>query len=364
MSISQDTITRLELAMQSTGAANEVTTLLNALAGGGTIGTAGAGTAIAGYLERSLTTGITAFAGGGQTNATALVKDFNRVTTVATAADSVRLPVSVAGMENVVVNDAAVAMQVFGAGTETIDGIATATGISQAAGSTVVYRCFVAGNWIATLPFPANQTAANTGGTAALASGDMEGASFCVLTCSTQAAITKTTRTAAQIQANVPNFKVGQTYRLRIVNLNTGTLTTAGGSNVTMTSTIPANHFADYIITFATATTITTAQVTVAPVSTLAIVTGVATGYKIARGVHQQAAASDTIVSGLTTVVAVVATFRDTPTAKQTYLTATIGDQAGTPAAGSFLGKTFKSTYAAADDFTDNISWNWCAIGT
>lgn len=91
---------------------------------------------------------------------------------------------------------------------------------------------------------------------------------------------------------------------------------------------------------------------------------GVAAGYKIARGSHQQAAASDTIATGLTTVVAVVLCWRDTPTAKQTFLTATIGDQAGTPAAGSFLSKTFKSTYAAADDFTDNLTFYWIAIGT
>lgn len=93
-------------------------------------------------------------------------------------------------------------------------------------------------------------------------------------------------------------------------------------------------------------------------------VKGAAAGYKIARGVHQQAAASDTIAAGLTTVVAVIATFRDTPTAKQTYLTVSIGDQVAAPVAGSFLSKTFKSTYAAADDFTDNLSFNWIAIGT
>lgn len=98
--------------------------------------------------------------------------------------------------------------------------------------------------------------------------------------------------------------------------------------------------------------------------STAGFVTGVGSSYKVARGTHQQAAASDTIVSGLTTVVSVVTTFRDTPTAKQTYLTTSIGDQAGTPAAGSFLSRTFKSTYAAADDFTDNLTFYWVAIGT
>lgn len=91
---------------------------------------------------------------------------------------------------------------------------------------------------------------------------------------------------------------------------------------------------------------------------------GVASGYKIARGVHQQAAASDTIVTGLTTVVAVVASFIQAPTAKQAFVTATIGNQTGAPAAGSILTNTWKSTYAAADDFTDNLSLAWIAVGT
>lgn len=99
-------------------------------------------------------------------------------------------------------------------------------------------------------------------------------------------------------------------------------------------------------------------------------VAGVAAGYKVARGVHQQAAASDTVVTGLTTVVAVVASWRDTPTLKQMFITATIGDQAGTPAAGSVLIKTFKPTAnndvtpTAATDFTDALSIDWIAVGT
>lgn len=94
------------------------------------------------------------------------------------------------------------------------------------------------------------------------------------------------------------------------------------------------------------------------------------TGYKIARGVHQQAAAQDTIVTGLATVVAVVVSFRDTPTLKQMFCYASIGNQAGAPAAGSFLLNTKKPTGTgdvtpiAATDFTDNINFNWIAVGT
>lgn len=99
-------------------------------------------------------------------------------------------------------------------------------------------------------------------------------------------------------------------------------------------------------------------------------VAGVAAGYKIARGVHQQAAAQDTVVSGLATVVAVVVSFRDAPTLKQMFVAGSIGDQNGAPVAGSFYIKSYKPTASgdvtpvAATDFTDNINFDWIAVGT
>lgn len=100
------------------------------------------------------------------------------------------------------------------------------------------------------------------------------------------------------------------------------------------------------------------------------IVNGVAAGYKVARGVHTQAAASDTVVTGLATVVAVVVTFQSAPTVKQLYCAASIGNQSGAPAAGSVLINTYKPTAVdnctptAATDFSENLVLNWVAIGT
>ena len=91
---------------------------------------------------------------------------------------------------------------------------------------------------------------------------------------------------------------------------------------------------------------------------------GVASGYKIARGVHLQAAAADTVATGLTTVVGVVVSPIGAPTAKQAFVSATIGNQSGAPVAGSVVISTWKSTYAAADDFTDSLSFAWVAVGT
>lgn len=99
-------------------------------------------------LKGNAVNAITAFAGGGQASATALTGLINNVTVVATAADSVKLPASAAGLMVLVTNsDAADSMQVFGAGTDTINDVATATGVAQAAGKTALYICPVAGKW-------------------------------------------------------------------------------------------------------------------------------------------------------------------------------------------------------------------------
>lgn len=95
--------------------------------------------------------GLTAGAGGGQSNAVALNANMfvHRVNTVTTAADSVSLPAAVVGVKpHVIVNAAASnSMQVFGAGTDTINDVAAATGVAQAAGKTAVYFCTTAGKW-------------------------------------------------------------------------------------------------------------------------------------------------------------------------------------------------------------------------
>jgi hypothetical protein len=94
------------------------------------------------FVPGSTATGITAHAGGGQASATLLTAQYNRVDTVTTAADSVKLPApSYIGQEVEVMNNAASnSMQVFGSGTDTINGVATGTGVAQAAGKFAMYK--------------------------------------------------------------------------------------------------------------------------------------------------------------------------------------------------------------------------------
>jgi hypothetical protein len=103
---------------------------------------------------QSVEVGITATASGNQATARALTAAHNDVATVGTAADSVKLPLAVAGLRVYVENSSATSMQVFGDGTDTINNVATATGVAQAGGKSAVYFCTVsapAGKWFRVL---------------------------------------------------------------------------------------------------------------------------------------------------------------------------------------------------------------------
>lgn len=90
---------------------------------------------------------LTATAGGGQTNALLLTAYFNRVSTVASGNDSVKLPPNTVspyqlgsvGCQVYVHNSSANSMQVFGSGTDTINGVATGTGVAVPAGKQAVF---------------------------------------------------------------------------------------------------------------------------------------------------------------------------------------------------------------------------------
>ena len=88
---------------------------------------------------------------------------------------------------------------------------------------------------------------------------------------------------------------------------------------------------------------------------------GVEAGYKIARGTVTPTSASHTVVTGLSTVVAAVASLKGAPTLTHMFTAADIGDQAGTPAAGSILVKSYKPT-GVADCTPAAASTPWSAV--
>jgi|ERR1044072_804631 hypothetical protein len=116
---------------------------------GATANTAFGNVYLTGLLNESAQDTITAHAGGGQASAFQLTKEMSRVSTVATAGDSVVLPASAAGLTIILENASANPMQVYGLGSDTINGVAAATGVSQMQGSVVFYTCYSAGAWYA-----------------------------------------------------------------------------------------------------------------------------------------------------------------------------------------------------------------------
>lgn len=99
------------------------------------------------YFLEAAQDNITAHAGGGQSAAFPITTQTARITTVATVGDSILLPPSTPGLEMLIINHGANAMQVYGTGTDQIDDQAAATGVSQMANSLVIYTCATAGNW-------------------------------------------------------------------------------------------------------------------------------------------------------------------------------------------------------------------------
>ena len=96
--------------------------------------------------------GITALAGGALSASTpVLTLGANTVTTVASGADSVVLPSAVAGSVVFVANAGASAMQVFGKGSDTINGTAGATGISVANNKRILFVAVTNGKWFSLL---------------------------------------------------------------------------------------------------------------------------------------------------------------------------------------------------------------------
>lgn len=124
-----------------------------------------------GFLSLSNMDSITAFAGGGQTSATQMESGYNRVTVVATAADSVKLPFCVSGMRNVgpsgstarpssntlgmmivVTNaDAADSMNVYPQTGEFINQLSVNSAYAMAANKTAAFICSSSGIWVSLL---------------------------------------------------------------------------------------------------------------------------------------------------------------------------------------------------------------------
>lgn len=92
-------------------------------------------------------------------------------------------------------------------------------------------------------------------------------------------------------------------------------------------------------------------------------------GLKMVSGIHTMLSAADTVVTGLTTVTKVIAQLDTDPVLTCDRANATIGDQAGSPVAGSIILKAWMptavgdATPVAATGFAAK-KVSWVAFGT
>ena len=90
---------------------------------------------------------LTAHSGGGKSSALALTANINRVSTVAAVHDSVLAPPAGPGGLAVFINDGANAMDIYGAGSDTLNDVVTTSPTTLEAGGTLVMWSSVAGKW-------------------------------------------------------------------------------------------------------------------------------------------------------------------------------------------------------------------------
>jgi hypothetical protein len=109
--------------------------------------------------------------------------------------------------------------------------------------------------------FPAVQYSTSSVATGSMAAGLITGANLCVWKQTGATPGAQLVRTAAQLLADTPNGRIGQSTVFRIVETGAGTLTvtTDAGATVTLvgTMTVPTNTWRDFMLTLNSPTTAT-----------------------------------------------------------------------------------------------------------
>jgi copper(I)-binding protein len=124
---------------------NTSTNLINVYTGSSWDALESAGTAPLNILH-SVGNALTAV-GTNRATSLALTKDINVIGTAA-AGTGVTLPTGIVGMVVTVFNEGANAIKVYGAGSDTIDGAAAATGVTLTNAKRASYYCVAAATWI------------------------------------------------------------------------------------------------------------------------------------------------------------------------------------------------------------------------
>lgn len=224
---------------------------------------------LAGYLLPAVV-GLTANSGGVQAGATPITTTVANFTTVGGNGYSGVLPAAstTGALVITVINSGANNLAVFAAGTDTINGGAAGGSFTQPPGTVITYYQSGTGQWTAVgVDDSPTQQVYNTNATTgaiALSAANVTGATVEVVLALTGAqvgGVAATTPTAPLWIAAINNAVPGDTYILRVLNVGSGQTITftanATGVTVTGTATIATNTWREFLITVATATTIT-----------------------------------------------------------------------------------------------------------
>lgn len=112
----------------------------------------------------------------------------------------------------------------------------------------------------------------------------------------------------------------------------------------------------------------TTARTYTLPNADAYLLSGTTASKKVVGGQATTATATDTVVTGLATVTSCMASYDTDPADANFLVSCTIGDQAGSPAAGSVIIKQWQNTSgsdptpAAGASFSKKV--NWIAFGS
>jgi hypothetical protein len=240
---------------------------------GGLIASAGSGSLVnltlSGLLTHSIATGVTAFSGGGQGSATVLTDEINIITTAAASSapyDSVKFGAEANGEAIWVINAAANPVQLFGNGSDTVNGFASSTGVTILPGDICRFIGDATGKWIGkilqyTTGCAYNTNSATSGTT--LTGANLTGAPDVTLnmTGTMGGDANAQLPTCSNLFAAIPNAAAGQSYRLRVINSSSAnhvwTLTTNTGWTLNGTMTIAQDTWRDFYVTLGSSTTAT-----------------------------------------------------------------------------------------------------------
>ena len=238
---------------------------------GGLIATAGSGSLVnlvlSGLLTHSSNTAVTAFSGGGQASATILTKEVNNITTASASSapyDSTKFQALSAGQIIWLTNTSGNPVQHYANGSETINGFASATGVTLPVGFVGPAVANSATTWlIPSLPSSATNAIYNTNtatsGTT-LTSANISGANQKVvlnLTGTLGGGANAQLPTVANLVAAIPNAAAGQSYELRVINSSSANFAWAITTNTGWTLngtmiTISQNTWRDFLVTLTT----------------------------------------------------------------------------------------------------------------